>query len=62
MNINDFIYCIVILQLNRRLFNMSLLVTQIGRLVADVAVKVAITIATAYLTDVVTRTTSKKRQ
>lgn len=41
---------------------MSLLVTQIGRFVADAAIKVAISVATAYLTDVVTKATSKQRQ
>jgi hypothetical protein len=41
---------------------MSLLVAQIGKAVAEIAIKVAITVATAYLVDVVTTKTSKKRQ
>jgi|GEM_PF-5450359 len=40
---------------------MSILVKQLGRIAADIAIKVAITVATAYLTDVVTKTTSKKK-
>ena len=41
---------------------MSILVTQLGKIAAEIAIKVAITVATAYLTDKVITTTSKKRQ
>jgi len=41
---------------------MSLLVIQLGKIIADVAIKVAITVVTAYLIDVTTNKTSRKRQ
>jgi len=60
MNSIDSILCIVIRNNGGQI--MSLLVNQLGRILFDVAVKVTVTVATAYLTETLINTTSKKRQ